>query len=171
MSERRQQLLTAIEDVFRGVELGSGISLHETVVIDNYGDSAERTAARLPDEKCDWQRLVSDPELARIAGVGGLSFYDAPGLRFHLPAYLSLAVIDFDRADAGHVLEILMFTLTHFSEYNVGRLSILSAPQRQCVRDVLAFLRAEYELESAELDEAIAGYWSCGPGAASQASP
>ena len=36
-------------------------------------------------------------------GVGGLSFYDAVGLRFHLPAYLSLAVIDFDRERAGNV--------------------------------------------------------------------
>ena len=171
MSEPRQQLLTAIEDAFHGVELGSGVRLHETVVIADHGGSAERTAARLPDEKRDWRRLIRNPELVNTHGVGGLNFYDAVGLRFHLPAYLSLAVIDFDRADASNVFQSLMFNLTDFSEYQVGRLSILSAPQRQCVRDVLSFLRAEYELESAELDEAISGYWSSEPGAASHAEP
>src|SRR5262245_7669952 len=141
MSERRQRLLAAIEEAFRGVQLGDGVSLHETVIIDNYGGPEARAAAREPDEKHDWRRLVGDPELVRISGVGGLSFYDAAGLRFHLPAYLSLAVIDFDRVDAGNVLESLLFHLTHFSEYNVGRLSVLDSAQRQCVQNVLTFLR------------------------------
>jgi hypothetical protein len=159
----RKRLLAAIEEAFRGVELGDGVSLHETVVIDDYGSMEERQAARKRDEKRDWLKLIGDPEFARISGVGGLSFYDAAGLRFHLPAYLSLAVIDFDREDAGLVLESLMFTLTHFSEYNVGRLSALSRDQRKCVRETLVFLRGEYKLESAELNRAIEGYWSDEP--------
>lgn len=53
-----------------------------------------------------------------------------------------------------------MFTLTNFSEYNVERLLLLNRCQRECVREVLMFLRDEYELESPELDQAIAGYWS-----------
>jgi hypothetical protein len=44
--------------------------------------------------------------------MGGVSFYDATGLRFHLPAYLSLAVTDFEREDANNVLDSLMFHLT-----------------------------------------------------------
>ena len=171
MEERRQRLLAAIEEAFRGVELSDGVSLHETVVIDDYGSTEERQAARERDEKQDWRKLIGAPELARIGGVGGLSFYDAAGLRFHLPAYLSLAVIDFDREDADLVLESLMFTLTHFSEYNVGRLASLSRAQRKCVREVLLFLRGEYELESAELDRAIEGYWSDEPGEPTQAEP
>jgi hypothetical protein len=171
VDERCQRLLATIEEAFRGVELGDGVSLHETVVIDDYGTDQQRRAAREPDEKHDWRRLVGDPELARIGGVGGPSFYDAAGLRFHLPAYLSLAVIAFDRADADLALESLMFTLTHFSEYNAKRLSILNDAQRHCVREVLSFLRSEHELESAELDEAIDGYWSRGPDAARQPEP
>lgn len=69
-------------------------------VIDEYGGGEQRGAARLPDEKHDWRRLVGHPEPSRIAGGGGLSFYDADGLRFHLPAYLSLAVTDFERSAA-----------------------------------------------------------------------
>ena len=159
MSERRQQLLRAIEHAFHGIELGDGVSLHETVIIDNYGGQQAQQAARAPDEKHDWRKLIGDPDLARIRGVGGLSFYDAAGLRFHLPAYLSLAVADPERADAIGLLSDLLFHLTHFLE----RFAILETPQRLCVRDVLVFLRSLYEAEHAELDQAIQGYWSSGP--------
>src|SRR5258708_1653742 len=134
MSERQQQQLQAIEHAFHGVELGDGVTLHETIVIDNYGGLKAPQAARAPDENHDWRKLIGDPDLARISGVGGLSFYDAAGLRFHLPAYLSLAVIDFERVDADHALEDLMFDLTHLDEYNAGRLAILDSTQRNCVR-------------------------------------
>ena len=67
---------------------------------------------------------------------------------------------DFERPDADRALDSLMFNLTNFSEYNLGRFQILNPTQRRCVRDVLDFLRRSYELESAELDEAIEGYWS-----------
>ncbi len=160
MSNRQQQVLRSIEQAFQGVELGDGVSLHETVVIDDYGSREAREMARAPDEKRDWRKLIHDPELTEISGVGGVSFYDAAGLRFHLPAYLSLAVIDFDREDAGNALASLMFTLTQFSDYNRGRLAILEAPQRACVRDVLLYLRETYALDDPALDEAIEGYWN-----------
>ena len=160
MTERQRHLLQMIEDAFRGVELGDGVSLHETIAIDNYEDAARREAARALDEKQDWRKLIGAPALVEIVYVGGLSFYDAVGLRFHLPAYLSLAVTDFDRVDAGNLMESLMFHLTHLNDYSLARFSILDGPQRQCVREVLMFLRGEHELESTELDQAIEGYWS-----------
>ena len=150
MNQRQQRLLASIEQAFDGVELGDGVSLHETHVIDDYGSAEERQVAREPDEKHDWRRLVNDPALLRFGGVGGLTFYDAVGLRFHLPAYLSLAVIDFERDDADLVLESLMFDLTHLSEYNMTRSAIPNGSQRRCGREVLVFLRYEHELESEE---------------------
>jgi hypothetical protein len=160
MDDRRRDLLAAIERAFHGVELGDGVSLHETVVLDDYGGPEERRAARAGDEKHDWRKLIGDPDLGRIGYVGGPAFYDDAGLRFHLPAYLSLAVIDFGRPDAEPALDSLMFTLTHFSDYNWKRLSALDAAQRRCVREVLLFLRQEHELESTDLNSAIEGYWS-----------
>ncbi len=157
MSDRQRQLLRTIEDAFRGVHLAEGVSLHETRVIDDYGGLAAQQAARASDEQIDWRKLIDNPELARI---NGLSFYDALGLRFHLPAYLTLAVTDFEREDADLMFESLMYHLTVFTEYNLARLAILDAEQRLCVRDVLVYLRETYELESAELDRAIEGYWS-----------
>lgn len=163
MADRKGRLLNlldAIREAFHGVELGDGVSLHETIVIDDYGSPEARRVARAPDEKHDWQKLIGDPEFTR---TDGLSFYDATGFRFHLPAYLMLAVTDFERKDADNVLGSLMFHLTHLSEYNRRRFSILSGTQRRCVRDVLHFLREVYALESAELDQAIDGYWNSDP--------
>ena len=168
VDDRRQQLLAAIEAAFHDVELGDGVSLHESVVIDKHGGPEDRRTARELDEKRDWRRLVVDSELARIGGFGGLNFYDAAGLRFHLPAYLSLAVIDFERYDAGETLEGLMHLLTDFCDYNLSRFNVLDDAQRHCVRDVLLHLREEYELESVELDQAIGGYWGSGPRAADE---
>jgi len=171
VSERQHQLLAAIEAAFRGIELGDGVSLHETVVIDDYGTEGQRRAAREPDEKHDWRRLVRDPDLARICWVGGLSFYDAAGLRFHLPAYLSLAVIDWEAEASGEILGSLLYHLTSLDGYNRGRFAILTAGQRRCVADVLAFVRDEYELERGDIDRAIAEFWLVEPPAAPDAEP
>jgi hypothetical protein len=155
-TDRESHLLQLISESFRGVELGDGVSLHETIVLDNYGSAQERQAARAPDEKRDWRKLVDDPELANVYGIGGLSFYDAAGLRFHLPAYLSLAVKDPDQ----QVVWELHFHLTHLSEYNRQRLAILSPSQRRCVWEVLRYLRDLAGAEDATLDAAIQGYWN-----------
>jgi hypothetical protein len=45
LSERQRRLLRLIEEAFRGVELGDGVSLHETAVLDNYGTREQRRAA------------------------------------------------------------------------------------------------------------------------------
>ncbi|HJT78348.1 MAG TPA: DUF6714 family protein [Gemmataceae bacterium] len=83
MTERQSGLLRLIEEAFRGVELGNGVSLHETVVLDRYGGPAERRAARESDERQDWRKLIGDPELIRptsrdgmTAGMGGLGPVD-----------------------------------------------------------------------------------------------
>lgn len=187
MDQERQRLLALIEAAFAGVELGDGVSLHETVVIDDYGSGEERQAARKPDEKHDWRRLIDDPELVRICAIGGLSFYDSVGLRFHLPAYLSLAVIGVDQAYAKlesmgiqcaeEVIDCLAYALTDFSEYNLKRLSILNDAQRKCVCEVLDFLASEGEegelgvYYSGLVRKAITNYWHSGQRWHSKARP
>jgi len=184
MTERQRGLLRLIEEAFRGVELGDGVSLHETVVLDDYGGPEERRAARVADEKHDWRTLVGGPELirptsmdGRTAGMGGLSFYDAAGLRFHLPAYLSVAVSDpYGEDAAGNVVADLLFFLTNFSmsQYRQEGFALLSAQQRACVRELLKYLRDLYDFPDngpllAEIDEAIGSYWASDSNAASTA--
>ncbi|MFO7906398.1 MAG: DUF6714 family protein [Pirellulaceae bacterium] len=135
--------------------------------MDLFGTPDERQAARKPDEKHDWRKLVNDPELTEVTGVGGLSFYDAEGLRFHLPAYLSLAVKDSEDPQPQNVVAELLYTLTHIWEYNRERFAILNLAQRECIRAVLRYLRAVYNVPEnrpfiREIDEALEGYWGAG---------
>jgi hypothetical protein len=46
MNERQRELLGQIQAAFAGVELGDGVRLHETVVIDLYARGASSGADR-----------------------------------------------------------------------------------------------------------------------------
>jgi hypothetical protein len=162
VDETQQRLLDRIERAFTGVELGDGVSLRETEVIDDYGSDQERLAARALDEKFDWRKLIDSPDLVRYCslGYGGLCFFDAAGLRFHLPACLARAVKDHHGEGTAEMEESLRFQLTHLDEYQLDRLAILNDEQRACVRDVLVYFRERLDFRDEDLDRAIAGYWS-----------
>ena len=49
MSDNLYRIITAIENAFQGVQLESGISLREAIVLDNYGMEEERREAVLQD--------------------------------------------------------------------------------------------------------------------------
>jgi len=168
MLERQRQLLESIEAAFANVQLGEGVSLHETEVLDMYGSDEERLAARSRDEQHDWRRLIHSPDLIEVCGIGGLSFYDPEGLRFHLPAYLSRVVTNPLEDQASSVFESLIFTLTSLSDYQLERLSILNADQRHCCGDVLEYVRdvwaAEWDYDGTEINSAVKQYWSLGMG-------
>ena len=158
MDERPQRLLDQIDAAFEGVELGDGVSLHETQVIDDYGTDEQRLAARTPDEKLDWHKLIDDPEMTRLFRIGGLCFIDSEGLRFYLPACLSRGVRD--PVGRGGFETGVEFQLTDLSAHSLERLAVLSDAQRLCVRDVLIYFRDSRDWDDPELDQAIAGYWS-----------
>jgi hypothetical protein len=167
VDERRRQLLEHIERAFSGVQLGDGVSMHESEAIDNYGTAEERRIAREPDEKEDWRRLVDHPDLTLYFSIAyaGLCFLDAPGLRFHLPACLYRAVRDIDKDDIYDMFESMCYLLLDPDEYNRNRLAILSGGQRACVRACLVYFRDMVESHAEELDRAIIGYWSQSVGA------
>jgi hypothetical protein len=168
--EDARRLLALLEDAFRGVALGEGVSLHETPVLDSYGTAEERRAAREPDEKHDWRRLIHEPDLARLLSVGysGLSFFDAAGLRFHLPACLSRIIADPEGAFVYDMLESVLFHLAGIFElpalapHRREQLAILDPAQRACVREVLIYFRDVMEVDDEALARAIVGYWSEG---------
>lgn len=108
MTDRQRKLLGLVEEAFRSVELGDGVGLHEADVIDSYGTFEERRAARVKDEKHDWHNLLADPDFTGTFGIG-LGYFEAAGLRFHLPAYLTLAVAD-PRGENFLVLSAISFT-------------------------------------------------------------
>lgn len=157
---QKEQVIQLIHQAFEQVKLEDGVSLHETIKIDNYGMTNAALESQIKaDERNNWKKLIDDPELIEVNGIGGLSFYDAKGLRFHLPAYLCLIINqpDLDIADN------LMFQLTHLEAYNRERFSILSAEQRKAVKVFLTYVRNNtgltFEFYFKEIEAALQDYW------------
>lgn len=169
ITQKAQELLRHLEYAFAGVELGNGVSLHQTIAIDDREMGESEAYLRSKDEQHDWRKLIDDPELYEVVGIGGPSFFDAEGLRFHLPAYLSSFLKQPQHALATAAFASIMFRLTGADDpneredlvaYSREVLSLLNAAQRRCVRDVLLFLRAVLELDDPALDRALHGFWS-----------
>lgn len=147
----RQELKDVISRAFSDVQLGSGIGLWEGDAIDDYRSEAEQTIARLRDEKLDWSRISAD-SLYRCEV--SLCYFDAEGMRFHLPAFL-LAEID------GELNSGPLFHLTSLDEFALSKFALFTVEQR---RAVVAFLRwclenPDYECSCTEINRALDEYW------------
>ena len=158
-------LIARIETAFAGVTLGDGISLAESVALDQHEAFEDRATARERDEKDDWNKLIDDPELTRNGFTGGPTFMDAEGLRFYLPAYLITAIkdqagrdelatfADSDRFD--HVFS----NLVAFSIHGTERFQIMSPAQRTVVGDAILYIARVFDLEYEEMQHAIDSFW------------
>lgn len=144
-------LIALITSAFTGVELDDGVGLDEAQAIDDYKTLDERAVQRTKDEKLRWDQ-ISAAELNRCNS--SLSFFDAKGMRFHLPAYMIADIKD------EYMFE-LNFTLTGSSEYSRSKFSLFSKAQRDAVRCFLnhAFNSIDYRGEE-EIADALLGFWS-----------
>ena len=73
-----------IQDAFADVVLGEGVGLWQAQGIDDYKSLAECLILREHDEKLDWSK-ISVQDLNKC--YSSLSFFDAQGMLFHLPAF------------------------------------------------------------------------------------
>ncbi|MES2571010.1 MAG: DUF6714 family protein [Verrucomicrobiota bacterium] len=147
-----QQVCQAIETAFLGVTLGNGVGLTEAQGLDDYADKATLAAYRANDEKDDWHRISAE---ALNDCNSSLSFFDAEGMRFHLPAYL-LADL---RGDYGFGMS---FCLTHLSDHSHTYFELLSPAQRAAVRTFLLHILddPEEKLHRSDIVFALDGYWT-----------
>ncbi len=146
-----QTVCRVIEEAFAGVTLGNGVGLQEARGLDDYEDAATRAAYRATDEKEDWRSI---PPAMLNAHYSSLSFFDAEGMRFHLPAYL---IADL-HGDYGCGMDIC---LTHLSEHSLTQFSLLSAAQRRAVRMYLLHIAEEpdYAFGRPHIIRALDEYW------------
>lgn len=161
---QKEHVLQLIYTAFDQVKLEDGVSLHETIKIDNYGLTNEVLESQIKaDERKDWKKLIDDPELIEVNGMGGLSFYDAKGLRFHLPAYLCLCI----NHPNTEVASSLTFQLTRLEAYNRQRFSILTPEQRKAVKVFLTYIRYNtgftFEYDFNAIEVAMRDYWGSLP--------
>lgn len=146
-----QEVRHAIEVAFAGVTLEGGIGLWEAQGLDDYADAKTCAAYRANDEKDDWHRV---PAEALNYCNSSLSFFDAEGMRFHLPAYL-LAVLRGDyRFD-------ITFCLTQTGDYD-RYFGLLSLDQHRAVRAFLLHILDEpdYEFDRPHILHALDEYWT-----------
>jgi hypothetical protein len=146
--KRREQLKEQIRQAFTGVCLGNGIGLREAQGLDDYATEDECAKYRELDEKNDWQTICPE-DLNNCHS--SLSFFDAEGMRFHLPAYLLAELNETYRFS-------LTFTLTQESE----QFALLDKVQRAAVRKFLRFIqyKPDYEFDEEDIQYALAFIWS-----------
>ena len=137
-----QQVCQAIETAFSGVTLGNGVGLTETQGLDDYADAVTLAGYRANDEKDDWHRI---PVEALNQCNSSLSFFDAEGMRFHLPAYL-LADLHGDYGFG------ITFRLTNLSDHCLTQFALLSPAQRAAVRAFLLHRLGDPDEEFYRLD-------------------
>ena len=146
----KEQLIQKITAAFKDVRLEDGTGLWEAQGIDDYASPDELAALREKDEKEHWQHIPADA-LRRCSS--SISFFDAKGMRFHLPLFL------IDQIDEP---ESLLFHLETDSDYTAEQFSLLNQEQVQCVIDYLDFFQqkiieryATYTAEYGSTAEAV----------------
>ncbi len=151
LSKRREmleQLKEKIRVAFTSVRLGSGVGLREAQAIDDYANDETRAKYRETDEKDDWQ-AIGTTELNECSS--SLSFFDAEGMRFHLPAYL---IADLN----GNYVFGMAY---HLIQRPDERFSLLSATQAKVLREYLCFIEDEpdYAFDREHIRRALDEYW------------
>ncbi len=129
MDEERTRIEKRIREAFRGVVLGEGIGLREGNGLDDYADSKTLAEYRAQDERESWESIPSDV-LNHYSS--SLSYFDAEGMRFHLPAFL------IDELSGGSLTYSIVFHLTYLNGDD-RRMSLLSRDQKQAVREFLTY--------------------------------
>lgn len=85
MKKGKIKIIAEIKEAFKDVDLDDGIGLSEADALDSYADGKLRRECRQNDEKNDW-RVISSADLNKYNS--SLSYFDAKGMQFHLPAFL-----------------------------------------------------------------------------------
>ena len=146
----KKEVISAITQAFKDVELGDGIGLWQAQAIDDYETEAVQLQKRANDRKVNWQDF--DPEeLQRCHS--SLSFFDADGMRFHLPAYIIASMND--------LTDDPVFHLTSLDEYGASRFKTLSNTHKNAIVQYLEWCleQQEFEFEHPSIARSLENYW------------
>ncbi len=152
MEKDKLFLISAINEAFKNIELDGGIGLSEANAIDDYKDQQFRDECKKNDEKQNWNTI---PSSALNKYNCSLSFFDAKGMKFHLPAFMISEI-------KGEYRFGMSFALTNLSDYSKSQFILLTQKQRETVKLFLEYLseHPEYVFEKPEIKTAIENYWA-----------
>jgi hypothetical protein len=145
------EIKAEIHRAFDEVKLGDGIGLWEAQAIDDYQGKEEQQKNRAKDEKENWQNI---PVEALNACFSSPCFFDAEGMRFHLPAFIIAEIDDVYNFD-------FVFTLTHLTDYTLSQFSLLNKTQKTAVTKFLRWCleKDSYRYSWTKIERAIHEYW------------
>ena len=151
MSVTKESVERTIREAFCGVTLGNGVGLFEGQGLDDYEDAGTCKAYRHKDEKDSWENI---PVENLIRCQSSLSFFDAEGMRFHIPAFM-LAQLNGHRIDP-------VFQLVNPDEWAKSRFVLLSKTQRTAVRNFLILIKddQDFEFDRPEIERALEHVWN-----------
>jgi hypothetical protein len=156
LTAEKDRVLALIRSAFRGVKLGNGVGLRQGQGLDDYADERTLTSYRAQDEKNDWSAIpVADLDRC----YSSLSFFDAEGMRFHLPAYLVADLEDsLQTADP-------LFHLVYTGHGAESRFDMLSQDQREAVRQFLLLRLSDNhrQFDHPMIQAALSNYWPAEP--------
>ena len=130
---KKEELIEEIKSAFKNVKLEDGIGLWEAQGLDDYADSKTILELRKKDEREDWN-AISFKDISFCAS--SLSFFDAKGMRFCLPKFLMLDMLEPNEheEEESYLVDVL-FALGYNlnGEYQTERFSLLNNRQKECV--------------------------------------
>ncbi|WP_371748004.1 DUF6714 family protein [Hahella aquimaris] len=144
---RKKNALRRINSAFSNITLEDGISLRETVEIDHYRTVPKSSKARDQDEVNDWRKLLDSTVIQELCWIGGIHFFDPKGFKFHIPAYLSLAI---RQRLNGDIFQSLISCLVNPGEYRQDGFELFDDVQRKAIFEAIMFL---HDFEFYPLDE------------------
>ncbi|MBX3450254.1 MAG: hypothetical protein KF777_11875 [Planctomycetaceae bacterium] len=149
---QKARVLELIRNAFEGVTLGDGIGLRQGQGLDKYAGPETLAKLRADDEKQDWTAIPVE-ELDRCCT--SLSYFDAEGMRFHLPAFM-VAELE-GRITSSDVV----FILTYQDDGMMSRFDGLSPAQREAVREYLLLQLSDphREFQHPMIEAGLKEYW------------
>lgn len=126
----------------------TGVSLHETPVIDNYGTDEERRIARKKDTDRHWWE-VKDEWIKTNCGIGGLCFLDDAGFRYYLPAYMSYWL------RTGKEPDCLIFHLNNTRSRSFD--TLFTTEEKEVIADFLNYIYRSGQDDDAK--KALSRFW------------
>ena len=136
---------------FRNVVLGDGIGLWQAQAIDDYETKEFQLKARARDEKTNWLEIPED-DLSKCHS--SLSFLDAEGMRFLVPAFI-LAEL------SGNIDEGPMYSLSQSVVVYPNRFRFFNAVQKQAIASYLEYclVDADYAFDAPHIKRALDEFW------------
>jgi hypothetical protein len=150
MTDDEKRVAQIVRAAFVGVALGDGIGLRQANGIDDYADAETLIALRSQDETENWEAI---PFEVLDRHYCSLAYFDAAGMRFHLPAYLMA-----DLAGALYTADIV-YHLIYGGYGPESPFGTLSDVQRNAVREFLELRYFTREFDAEVIEARLRDYW------------